>query len=162
MPPDPVQVRPATAQDLAAISAIQAASPEAAQWNPQSYLDFSHLDFNCRVAMIEGSVRGFLVSRQTAPREREILNMAVAPYWRRQGIARRLLDLELSSAPGATWFLEVRASNALALKLYQQLGFVPVGRREAYYENPPDAAIVMRFFSCYCHDAQLAIGDPLP
>jgi [ribosomal protein S18]-alanine N-acetyltransferase len=157
MPPDPVQIRRATAEDLAAISTIQAASPEAAQWNPQSYLDF-----DCRVAKIEGSVRGFLVSRQTAPGEREILNMAVAPYFRRQGIARRLLDLELSSARGATWFLEVRASNALALKLYQQLGFVPVGRREEYYENPPDAAIVMRFFSCYCHDAQLAIGDPLP
>ena len=152
-----VQLRPATAEDLSAISTIQDASPQSAHWSPPGYLDL-----DCTVAVVNGSVAGFLVSRQTAPGEREILNIAVAPYQRRQGLARRLLELELANAPGATWFLEVRASNVPALNLYQQLGFSTVGRREAYYESPPEAAIVMRFFSCYCHDAQLAIGDPLP
>lgn len=152
-----IHLRPATRDDVASICAIQLASRETAQWDPQSLLDFDVM-----VAVLDGSVAGFLATRQTAPGEREILNLAVAPYWRRHGIARRLLELELSGAPGVTWFLEVRESNARALNLYQQLGFSPVGRREGYYDSPPEAAIVMRFFSCYCHDAQSAIGDRLP
>ncbi len=152
-----IHLRPASSEDVAGISAIQEVSPETAQWSPQSVLDF-----DCKVAVACGNVAGFLVSRPTAPGEREILNLAVAPYWRRRGIARQLLELELSASPGATWFLEVRESNAPARNLYQQLGFTPVGRRPGYYDNPPDAAIVMRFFSCYCHDAQSAIGDRRP
>jgi ribosomal-protein-alanine N-acetyltransferase len=41
-------------------------------------------------------------------------------------------------------YLEVAASNATALRLYQRLGFAEVGRRKNYYErpgNPPEDAI---------------------
>jgi ribosomal-protein-alanine N-acetyltransferase len=41
-------------------------------------------------------------------------------------------------------FLEVRESNEAALKLYRKLGFGEIGRREKYYENPEETAIVMR------------------
>jgi ribosomal-protein-alanine N-acetyltransferase len=90
------------------------------------------------------------------------LNLAVDPSFRRQGIARRLLDQVLGSAPGSEWFLEVRESNIAALNLYKELGFQLSGRREDYYRDPHEAAIVMRFFSWYCHDAQSAVGDRLP
>jgi polysaccharide biosynthesis protein PslH len=154
---DPVSVRAATSADLPAIASIQAASPEASRWDPASYLDH-----DCRVAIIGGSVVGFLVSRETAPAtaaapaEREILNLAVDPSRRRQGIARRLLEAALEN-PETAWFLEVRESNAAALNLYKGLGFEASGRRDAYYDNPLEAAIVMRKFSCYRHDAQLAV-----
>src|SRR5256885_11226021 len=97
-------IRAATAEDLPAIAAIQAASPGAAQWEPGSYLDY-----DCRVADASGCVAGFLVIRQVAPDEREILNLAVDPAKRRRGIARELLAAAMG-AKGA-WFLEVRGSN---------------------------------------------------
>jgi ribosomal-protein-alanine N-acetyltransferase len=133
-------VRPATAEDLVDIAAIQSRSPEASQWDPTSYL--SH---DCLVA--EGTrVLGFLVARRTAPDEREILNIAVDPGERRKGIARALLEAELRRGKNH-WFLEVRESNSSAIKLYQSVGFRVIARRELYYTNPPEPAIVMTFDS---------------
>lgn len=137
----PAVIRNATPGDLPAIAAIQDAAPETARWEPASYLAC-----DCRVAMVESAVVAFLVSRQTGPGEREILNVAVAPSQRRRGIARRLLERELISSRGR-WFLEVRESNAAAISLYKSLGFEAAGYRTGYYHEPPDAAIVMSIFS---------------
>jgi [ribosomal protein S18]-alanine N-acetyltransferase len=136
-----VNIRPATAEDLLAIAAIQAASPEAAQWDPASYLDH-----DCRVAVAGGLVLGFLVVRQTTSGENEILNLAVDPAARRAGVARGLLGDALARARGR-WFLEVRASNAAGLRLYEAAGFERAGRRPGYYREPSEEAIVMSFFS---------------
>ena len=134
-------IRPATRDDLAAIAAIQAASPEASQWEPASYLEH-----DCTVGIVDGAVAGFLVSREVAAGEREILNLAVDPVQRRRGVARRLLENELAGARGQ-WFLEVRESNAGARRFYESLGFRVAGQRKDYYREPPDGAIVMTFFS---------------
>lgn len=135
-------VRTATRDDLAAIDAIQAASPESSNWAAADYLNC-----DCRVALKDGRIAGFLVARQTAPGEHEILNIAVEPPQRRCGIARRLLESELASARGA-WFLEVRESNAAAIALYRSLGFQLAGRRAEYYHRDlAESAIVMRNFS---------------
>jgi ribosomal-protein-alanine N-acetyltransferase len=136
-----VTIRPARLADLAAIAAIQAASPEAAHWNPADYL--TH---DCRVADVASCVAGFIVTREVAPGEREILNLAVDPAERRTGIARGLLRDALARAKGA-WFLEVRASNSAAIRLYESAGFHCAGRRPKYYYEPSEDAIVMRFFS---------------
>jgi ribosomal-protein-alanine acetyltransferase len=138
---NPVQIRAATRDDLAAIGAIQAASSEASQWEPESYLDH-----DCLVAVAGGRVVGFLVTRATAPDEGEILNLAVEPEFRRSGIGRMLMETLLTSARKA-WFLEVRESSYGAINLYKTLGFLPTGRRENYYPEPMEAAIVMRVFS---------------
>jgi ribosomal-protein-alanine acetyltransferase len=142
---DGIEVRPAASQDIGQIAAIQAASPEASQWDPPAYLEHKTL-----VAAHGTKVLGFIVSRQTAPGEFEILNLAVEPSERRRGIAGRLLDEALQSAEGE-WFLEVRESNLAAIRLYEAAGFKQKGLRAAYYNNPPEAAIVMSFFSCYLH-----------
>lgn len=134
-------VRAATADDLAAIAAIQEASPDASQWTPASYLDYE-----CSVATSGGRVVGFLVVRQIAPDEREILNLAVDPAERRRGVARKLLTNEVERAKNR-WFLEVRASNSSAIKLYESAGFRKAGRRESYYSNPLESGIVMKFDS---------------
>ena len=134
-------VRAATADDLAAISAIQEASPEASQWDPASCLDYE-----CSVAISGGRVLGFLVVRQISPDEREILNLAVDPAERRRGVARKLLENELRRAK-TQWFLEVRASNSSAIKLYENAGFRAAGRRESYYRHPVESGIVMTFDS---------------
>jgi ribosomal protein S18 acetylase RimI-like enzyme len=133
-------VRAATAEDLAAITAIQALSPEASQWDPASYLGYE-----CLVAT-DTRMLGFLVTRQTTPGEREILNLAVDPSARRRGVARALLQVELGRGKNQ-WFLEVRESNFRAIKLYESAGFRVAGRRESYYRNPPEPGIVMKFDS---------------
>ena len=138
-------VRGATAEDLAAIAAIQEASPEASQWEPASYLDYE-----CSVVTGGRRVLGFLVVRQIAADEREILNLAVDPAERGRGVARKLLESELRRAK-TRWFLEVRESNAAARRFYESLGFRLAGRRENYYQTlsdgSPEGAIVMTFFS---------------
>ena len=139
--PPRVQIRGAEKRDLAQITAIQATAPEASQWQPGDYLAF-----DCRVAVLEGKLAGFVVSRQVADKEREILNIAVHPDFRRLGIATELLRAEITRWPGAH-FLEVRESNAAARRLYERLGFEAVGTRPGYYENPPETGIVMRIFS---------------
>jgi ribosomal-protein-alanine acetyltransferase len=137
-----VEVRKATADDLPAIAAIQNSSPEASQWTPVSYLEH-----DCRVAVSHQRVVAFLVARATAPDEKEILNIAVEPALRRAGMGRILMETVLAEAHGIAWFLEVRESNAAAISLYKILGFLTAGRRENYYHDPPEAAIVMRLFS---------------
>lgn len=138
-------VDPATAGDLAAIAVIQAASPEAAHWDPAGYLDY-----DCRVARRMGNdgtrIVGFIVTREVGPGEHEILNLAVDPAERHTGVARGLLRDALDRAQGA-WFLEVRTSNAAAIQLYESAGFHRAGRRPDYYYEPTEDGIVMRLLS---------------
>lgn len=134
-------IREATLGDLPGIARVQAASPEASHWPPHEYLAL-----RCTVAEVEGVVVGFLVTRETAPGEHEILNLAVDPQVRRRGIARSLLASELLTR-GNQWYLEVRASNQAAISLYESFHFHKVGVRNNYYDSPPESAIVMRIFS---------------
>jgi ribosomal protein S18 acetylase RimI-like enzyme/glycosyltransferase involved in cell wall biosynthesis len=139
---NPVEIRQATQADLPSIAAIQKASPQVSQWDPESYLDH-----DCRVAVVSSRAVGFLAIRATAPEEREILNLAVEPASRRAQIGRILMETVLAQSRGTAWFLEVRESNEAAINLYKTLGFIAAGRRENYYYNPLEAAIVMRLFS---------------
>jgi len=134
-------IRAAAVDDVAAIAAIQQLSPEASQWDPASYLAY-----DCSVAASDERVLGFLVTRQTAPDEREILNLAVDPSERHSGIARALLECELDRDK-TRWFLEVRESNTRAIRVYEKAGFRVAGRRESYYSNPAEPGIVMKFNS---------------
>jgi len=128
--------------DLAQIDAIQGACPEAPSWPPADYLKYDLL-----VAVCQTRLAGFLAYRTLVEGEREILNLAVAPEFRRKGIARQLWTVFLERFRGSV-FLEVRESNQAALSLYVSLGFQGLGRRLGYYESPPEPAIVMKFHSC--------------
>ena len=79
--------------------------------------------------------------------ELRLMNLAVQPGHRRQGIASHLVRhaVQEGIAQGTTRaLLEVRASNHLAQKLYQTLGFQQYGRRRSYYTNPGEDAILMQ------------------
>ncbi len=136
-----VQIRRAQESDLLEIAEIQHSAPESSQWQAQDYLGF-----DCQIAQADGRIAGFLVSRSVADKEREILNIAIHPDFRRLHIATELLQAELSRWPGAH-FLEVRESNAAARRLYEGLGFQAIGERPEYYDNPSETGIVMRILS---------------
>ena len=135
-------VRRGEPRDLGAILGIQAACPEAAKWDPVGYLNYDLL-----VATYGIHVIGFLAGRTLLPGENEILNLAVAPEYRRQGVGRSLVCAYLEASQGAV-FLEVRPSNLAARAFYESFGFEEVTVRPGYYKNPSEPAIVMKFHSC--------------
>ena len=77
--------------------------------------------------------------------ELEILNIAVTPERRRQGLGRRVLGMALQVAGKMgikKSLLEVRESNIPAIGLYESFDFRPVGRRRNYYRAPDEDALI--------------------
>jgi len=79
--------------------------------------------------------------------EAEIRSLGVLPAARRRGAASALLGVALAHATAAgvrVFHLEVRAGNAAARALYQDLGFAVVGRRPRYYPDGEAALLLSR------------------
>ncbi len=98
------------------------------------------------VALENEQVIGY-VGSQSVLGAADMMNIAVAPEHRRQGIAQQLVQSliqELYSQDVHSLALEVRVSNAPAIALYEKLGFVTVGRRPSYYRNPREDAFILR------------------
>ena len=98
------------------------------------------------VAVENGQVEGYIGS-QTVCGETDMMNVAVHPDHRRKGIAQALilgLIGELKNMESHCLTLEVRASNAPAIALYEKLGFAEIGRRKNYYRNPKEDALILR------------------
>lgn len=94
----------------------------------------------------DGAVIGY-IGAQAVPPEADVMNLAVAPDCRRQGIGAKLLCTmtEVLHRQGIeTLFLEVRPSNSAAIALYERCGFALAGRRPKYYVNPPEDALILR------------------
>ncbi|MDY4487462.1 MAG: ribosomal protein S18-alanine N-acetyltransferase, partial [Candidatus Limivicinus sp.] len=95
-----------------------------------------------------GAVLGY-VGMMFVLDEGYISNVAVAPDFRRQGVADSLISALMTRAEElalAFVTLEVRAGNEPAKALYAKHGFVPVGRRKNYYDLPKEDAILMTRF----------------
>ena len=98
------------------------------------------------VAVDGDQVVGY-VGSQSVMGEADIMNVAVDPAYRRKGVAKNLLvslERDLSAKEVHSLTLEVRASNAPAITLYDSLGFVQVGRRPSYYHKPKEDALILR------------------
>ena len=77
--------------------------------------------------------------------EVEIINIATAPLFRRNGYARHLLDFILAKAREQAkerLLLEVRETNLPAIALYKSVGFYKIGRRRKYYFDTGEDALV--------------------
>ena len=91
------------------------------------------------------SLAGYIVARMGAG-ELHINNVAVREIYRRRGIGRSLLDSILGEGKRfgvCCAFLELRAGNHAALTLYEKCGFRVTARRERYYTEPVEDALVM-------------------
>lgn len=98
------------------------------------------------VALEENVVAGYIGS-QSVLGEADMMNVAVAPEYRRRGIGKQLVcelvnSLRLQQVHCLT--LEVRVSNTSAIALYEQLGFQQVGIRPRYYSSPKEDALILR------------------
>jgi len=77
--------------------------------------------------------------------EMQILDLAVDERFRRQGLARFLLESALKRAAlngAAHAFLEVRRGNEAGISLYNALGFAVIGERRRYYKDGEDAIVM--------------------
>ena len=149
-------IRPA---DMEAVLAIAAASPEAPAWQPSGYAAYLNppqppLLRAAFVAVNSGSVVGFaaatlLLDPPATPNPEnrcELDSMAVDQSARRQSIGSALLGAVLAWAAehrSHHFALEVRASNAAAIRLYERHGLQREGLRSRYYPNPVDDALLL-------------------
>ena len=139
-------IRPATPADLDAIANIERQS-FGDPWSLKSFTDsLSHHFVRMNVVEDESGVAGYSVV-WVSGEECELANLAVDPARRGHGLGAILLDRLLQQAHGEglmVIFLEVRASNTAAQRLYLSRGFHEVGRRSQYYKNPSEDALVLR------------------
>lgn len=95
----------------------------------------------------EGEMVAGYIGSQTVLGETDMMNVAVHPDFRRRGIAealvKRLVE-DLKAMESHCLTLEVRATNAPAIALYEKLGFSQIGRRKNYYRNPREDALILR------------------
>ena len=98
------------------------------------------------VAIVDDKVVGY-VGSQTVLGETDMMNIAIHPDYRKQGIATELISalIEALNERGShSLMLEVRASNEPAKSLYLKMGFDVVGVRKNYYRNPREDALILR------------------
>ncbi len=148
MRPDPIHIeRLAPDADLDPVVEIERAS-FSTPWTADMFRwELRNNDVSATYVLktVEGIVAAFCCVWLVLD-ELHINNIAVRPSYRRLGLARTLLEHVMHEATGkgatrAT--LEVRRSNAAALRLYERLGFEVTGVRPNYYTNPVEDALIL-------------------
>lgn len=140
-----ITVRTMTEQDCSAVAELEK-KIFSQPWSEQGFVDALSMEQNIfLVAEGEGKVCGYIGMYQSLD-EGEITNVAVAPEKRNAGIGRMLMQAALEEAEKhgiVQVVLEVRVSNAPAIRLYEQCGFVNCGIRKGFYDFPKEDAYIM-------------------
>ena len=95
----------------------------------------------------DGDIVAGYVGSQTVMGESDMMNIAVSPNYRRQGLAQQLivkLVEMLCQRQSHSLTLEVRKSNLPAISLYKKLDFMQIGCRPNYYRLPKEDALILR------------------
>lgn len=106
-------------------------------------LELSKTSGICLAANAGETLRGYLVC-SCYPEMWHLMNVAVDPERRREGVATALITRLLSEVKDTDKImLEVRGSNEGAIEMYRHFGFNPVGHRRRYYQDNGEDALVM-------------------
>ena len=100
------------------------------------------------VALEEGTLLGY-IGVQFGLDGGDIMTIATAPEARNRGLGQKLVEtiLDIFREKDLGYLtLEVRPSNAPALRLYEKLGFQEVGRRKKYYREPTEDALLLTLY----------------
>lgn len=133
----------ASSEELASIDAQCNRPP----WSARLFAtEFSNACSRTYGARLQGRLAGFLL-RHIVLDEAHIVNLGVAPAFRRQGIGGHLLAASLDEMleEGArSVTLEVRRSNQAAIAMYAAVGFTEAGVRQSYYSDNREDALLLR------------------
>ena len=140
-----VQLKRMSRADIPAVAEIEKLS-FADPWNEQTITESFDNENSIWLAGYEadGTLTSYLGGVSIAG-EAEIYRVACHPDKRRGGFCEGLVLLMEALEEVETIYLEVRASNAPARALYEKCWFEVCGERKAYYENPTEDAILMRW-----------------
>ena len=149
MTSDIMQAEPCHAGVLAALHAHSFS--EADRWDEAAFSElFTLFGVLTGLALHQDQPAGFIMVR-SAVGEAEILTVCVDPAYRRQGIARKLLqwaEQTVYDNGAERFFLEVSKANESAQALYFSEGFAEVGVRKRYYPDGSDALLLCRQWAC--------------
>ena len=137
------EMQPRHVPQVAALEKICFADP----WSEKSVTSELENPLSYWLVAMDGEKLVGYVGSQTVLGETDMMNVAVCPDYRRQGIAEGLilaLIADLKARESHCLTLEVRDSNASARALYEKLGYSEVGRRKNYYRNPKEDALILR------------------
>ena len=142
-------IRPATEADLAAIMELEKASFGNDSWSrPTMRAELMAPHTYYLVAHQDEKILGYAgLSKVASSSSADVQTIAVSDSHRRTGIGRQLMQALIEQAAKLTateMYLEVREDKPAPQKLYEQLGFQRIDRREKYYQPDGVAAIVMR------------------
>jgi ribosomal-protein-alanine N-acetyltransferase len=115
-------------------------------WSGKSFLDACTAPENIYLVCEDNNIIQGYCGLWTVIDEGNITNMAVAPDYRRMGIARELMkEMEKRGREKnvSVFFLEVRESNLPARGLYEEMDYRTIGRRKNFYEKPVEDALIM-------------------
>ncbi len=116
-------------------------------WSEKSVFSELSNSLSLWLVALEGEAVAGYIGSQTVLGETDMMNVAVHPDFRRQGVAEALvteLVSQLKQMESHSLTLEVRASNEAAKALYEKLGFALAGIRPKYYRNPREDAYILR------------------
>ena len=142
-----VRIRPLELEDLNAIESIeQRAYPT--PWSRSMFASELAKPTSICLGAFEGDdLVGYVINSRYVDAW-HVMNVAVDPGRQRRGVATALLErlFELTRNDERRGYtLEVRVSNAGAIRLYERLGFERRGLRRGYYtDNREDALIMWR------------------
>lgn len=138
-------VRPATAEDIPAVTALEQQVFAADAWSTGSVREELTGARRCAVVAVhDGVVVGYAVTADAGDAV-DLQRIAVRPEDRRTGAGRALLDAVLEPARAAgveRVLLEVSAANQVALAFYARAGFAEIDRRPRYYRDGSDALVL--------------------
>ncbi len=141
-----IRIEPMTVSHVSQIAALEK-SCFSAPWSEKSLLSELENPLALWLAALDGDRVAGYIGAQTVLGESDMMNLAVDPSYRRQGVARALVTTLIASlrqAGSRSIVLEVRESNLPAGKLYESLGFAQVGLRRGYYEKPREDARILK------------------
>lgn len=116
-------------------------------WSERSIASELNNELSLWLVALDGDTVAGYIGSQSVMGESDMMNVAVHPSYRRQGIGEALvteLIKKLRQLGNYSLALEVRVSNQPAIALYEKLGFAQVGRRPNYYRNPKEDALILR------------------
>jgi [ribosomal protein S18]-alanine N-acetyltransferase len=136
-------VRPLTYSDLPAVLSVERRSFPTPWSLAMFVLELSKPSGVCLAASLDEELLGYLVCSRY-DRVWHLMNVAVTPEQRRQGVASRLIAQLLEETGRELPFtLEVRVSNRAAITMYERLGFRSAGVRPRYYQDNGEDALIM-------------------